>query len=69
MRTRAFVWLAGMLAFAATAWGQAAQRAPHIGYVFPAGGQQGSAIEVKVGGQVLRGVTDAYVSAARAFLK
>jgi len=45
-----------------TAWGAASKREPHIGYVFPAGGQQGRTFEVLVGGQFLRGVTDAYVS-------
>jgi hypothetical protein len=57
---------AGLLAttvlLAASAWGQANQRTPRIGYVYPAGGQQGSTIEVTVGGQFLRGVTGVYVS-------
>ena len=35
---------------------------PHIGYVFPAGGRQGSTFQVKLGGQFLDGVTNAYVS-------
>jgi hypothetical protein len=47
--------------FAPAAWGQAGAQTPRIGYVYPAGGQQGSTIEVTVGGQLLRGVTDAYV--------
>jgi len=38
------------------------QRSPHIGYVYPAGGKQGSAWEVTVGGQYLNGVSGAYVS-------
>jgi len=33
-----------------------------VGYVYPAGGQQGATIEVMVGGQNLRAVTNAYVS-------
>ncbi len=35
---------------------------PHIGYVYPAGGRQGTTFQVKVGGQLLDGVTNAYVS-------
>ena len=33
-----------------------AQQTPHIGYVFPAGGRQGSEFDVRVGGQFLDGV-------------
>ena len=39
-----------------------AQRTPHIGYIFPAGGQQGSSFEAMLGGQYLGGVEKAYVS-------
>ena len=38
------------------------QRGPHIGYIYPAGGRQGTAIKVAVGGQYLSGVTGANVS-------
>ena len=38
------------------------QQSPHVGYVFPAGGRQGSEFEVRVGGQFLDGITNAYVS-------
>lgn len=38
-----------------------AQRQPRIGYVYPAGGRQGTAFQVAVGGQYLDGVTNAYV--------
>ena len=34
----------------------------HIGYVFPAGGRQGSVVQVAVGGQYLKNATNAYVS-------
>ncbi|MBM3840009.1 MAG: hypothetical protein FJ398_18995 [Verrucomicrobia bacterium] len=37
---------------------------PHIGYVYPAGGQQGASFQIKVGGQFLDGVTNAFVSGA-----
>ena len=47
------------LAFAALA---AAQNAPHLAYVYPAGGQRGTNIPVKVGGQFLSAVTGVYVS-------
>jgi hypothetical protein len=39
-----------------------AQNAPHIAYVLPAGGQQGTTIQVKVGGQFLPNVADVYIS-------
>jgi hypothetical protein len=35
---------------------------PDIGYLYPAGGRQGSTIRVTAGGQFLRGATDVYVS-------
>ena len=60
MRMRVYVLLAATIALAATAWGQV--RSGHIGYVFPAGGKQGTTIEVSVAGQALRGVTDVYIS-------
>ncbi len=46
----------------ATAWGQPSAREPHIGYLYPAGGQQGSVIQIIAGGQYLGGATDVYVS-------
>ena len=48
----------------ATAWGQANRREPHIGYLYPAGGQQGSVFQVAAGGQYLRGVEDIHISGA-----
>ena len=39
-----------------------AQAGPHIGYIYPAGGQVGTMVEVSVGGQRLSGVTSAAVS-------
>ena len=38
--------------------------APHIGYVYPAGGRQGAMFQVAVGGQYLNNATNAYVSGA-----
>lgn len=40
----------------------AQQRSPHAGYVYPAGGRQGSSVEVRVGGQFLEDLNAAYVS-------
>ncbi len=39
-----------------------AQPAPHVGYVYPAGGRQGTTFQIVVAGQFLDGVTDAHVS-------
>ncbi len=47
---------------AAAAWGQQVATEPHIGYLYPAGGQMGSVIQVTAGGQFLRGVTGVYIS-------
>ena len=41
-------------------WAQS--RAPHIGFVYPAGGRQGDTFQIEIGGQYLDGVTGAYVS-------
>ncbi len=38
------------------------ERKPHIGYLYPAGGRQGSEVYVTVGGQFLRGATNVDVS-------
>lgn len=54
---RRLVLIAACLAGLATAH---AQRAPRIGYVYPAGGQQGQTFEVTVGGQFLVGTSDVY---------
>ncbi|MBI5094015.1 MAG: PPC domain-containing protein [Candidatus Hydrogenedentes bacterium] len=47
---------------AANAWGQARQRDPHVGFLYPAGGQQGATFQLIAGGQQLNGVKDVYVS-------
>ncbi len=38
------------------------QGAPHLGYVYPAGGRQGTTFQVKIGGRSLDGVTDVAIS-------
>ena len=41
---------------------QADKRDPHIGYLYPSGGQKGTVVRVTVGGQYLRGITEVVVS-------
>ena len=41
---------------------RAQQPDPRIGYVYPAGGQQGTTFQVVVGGQRLKGLTEAFIS-------
>ena len=53
--------LAGLLAIATALRGQQSYT-PHLGYVFPAGGRQGSSFQVKVGGQYLGNVSNVFVS-------
>ena len=48
--------------YIATAWGQSNTREPHIGYIYPAGGQQGTVIQITAGGQYLNGAQDVYIS-------
>jgi len=42
----------------------AQQQIPHAGYVYPAGGRQGTTFEIIVGGQFLDGAKNAFVSGA-----
>ena len=37
---------------------------PHAGYIYPAGGRQGTTVEAVVGGQFLNGASEAYVNGA-----
>ena len=46
----------------ATALGQSNTREPHIGYLYPAGGQKGTVIQITAGGQYLNGAQDVYIS-------
>jgi hypothetical protein len=50
-----------LLACCAT-FAAAQQGTPHAGYVYPAGGQQGTSFEVVVGGQFLSGVSGALIT-------
>jgi hypothetical protein len=45
-------------------WGLAQPLPPHIGYVYPAGGRQGTTTELAVGGQYLNNPSGAFVSGA-----
>ena len=38
------------------------EREPHIGYLYPAGGQQGSVIKITVGGQFIKDANEVYVT-------
>ncbi len=51
----------GVLLFAVAASSHAANT-PHIGYVFPSGGQQGKTFDAMIGGQYLNGSTNIFVS-------
>ena len=55
MRMFVCALLLGAIAFVSAAWGQQGGREPHIGYLYPAGGQAGTTFEVIAGGQNLRG--------------
>ena len=48
--------------YAVNARGASNEREPHIGYLYPAGGQQGSVIKITVGGQFLKNANEVYVS-------
>jgi len=58
-RWHPFLWL---VVFFTVAPDAPAQRDPSIGYIYPAGGRQGSDIEVTIGGQYLRGLSEVLVS-------
>lgn len=57
-RTTSLGWLS-LLVFVVHAQ---AQQEPHVGYVYPAGGQRGTTLQITVGGQYLDGVNAVHVS-------
>jgi len=59
-RWQIVLWVA-VVCFAPSSEVQA-QKEPHIGYIYPAGGRRGTAFEVTLGGQHLDGVTDIFFS-------
>lgn len=52
------LWACALAMMQAQTAGQ--RPAPHIGYVYPAGGQQGTTFTISIGGQLLTGATRAY---------
>jgi len=58
-RWQTILGLGALLAVVSGAW---AQQRPYIGFVYPAGGQQGQTFQVTLGGQFLDGVDSAVVS-------
>jgi len=52
--------LVAMTLGAATAWGQTNE--PHIGYLYPSGGQRNTVVQITAGGQFLRGASAVHVS-------
>jgi hypothetical protein len=55
--------LAAILALAAAAFAQQQQPLiPHIGFIYPAGGQQGSSLDLTIGGQNLTNANDAFIT-------
>jgi hypothetical protein len=60
--TRLRLQLAFVLLLAGSLAARAQQGTPHAGYVYPAGGRQGTSFEVIVGGQYLNGVNGAMVT-------
>ena len=59
-RWRGVLVLPALLVLCPAAWAQ--QNTAHIGYVYPAGGRQGSTFSVVVGGQFLQGVSSVHFS-------
>ncbi|MCP4377811.1 MAG: hypothetical protein GY794_16745 [bacterium] len=60
LRPQAMLSLVLLMAVSPNAWAQ--ERAASIGYIYPAGGRQGSSFDVTIGGQFLTGVSDVYIS-------
>ncbi len=54
--------IAVLVLYAANAQGASNEREPHIGYLYPAGGQQGSVIKITVGGQFIKDANEVYVT-------
>ena len=54
--------VAALWAVASGLYAQTAPKDPHIGYVFPAGGRQGTSVEVTIGGQHIKEASEIYIS-------
>jgi len=59
MKLRVCCLAVALAASLTSAWGQGA---PHVGYLYPAGGQQGTTFTVVAGGQALRGADDVVIT-------
>jgi hypothetical protein len=60
----------GLAAFLATAGiVQAQPAAPHVAYVYPAGGRQGETFQATIGGQFLEGSSNVYISGSGVKIK
>jgi hypothetical protein len=64
MTRRASIWVMVWITLLATdaARAQTVKRDPHIGYLYPAGGQRGTTVQILVGGQFLRNCKQLYIS-------
>ena len=62
MKTTLPLWLAFSFLLAGSAHGQVRRGQPEIGYLYPAGAQQGTVVKVLVGGQNLRNLKSVHVS-------
>ncbi|MFA6563056.1 MAG: peptidase [Verrucomicrobiia bacterium] len=60
IRWQAILWLVASMAMTPALHAQ--QPAPRIGYVYPAGGQQGTTFQVVIGGQRLKDLKEVFVS-------
>lgn len=61
-RWHAILAVAALLTLATHLHAQTAPKDPHIGYVYPAGGRQGTDFDVLVGGQFIKEATGVYIS-------
>ncbi len=57
---RLFLW--AVVLCVTSVWAQPSVRTPHIGYLYPGGGQRASTCEILAGGQNLRGVSGVHVT-------
>jgi len=62
VRWSAATWVAAMLLLAPAVRGQQ-PNSPHIGFAYPAGGRQGTTVQIQVGGRFLEGATGVVASA------
>ncbi len=69
LNCHALSWLLLLSGISAFAQNNAQRTPPHIGYVYPAGGKQGTTFTVSIGGQNLNGDIVAYVTGTGVQLK